>query len=75
MVVLGEVFRTWQALTYLYTVWDMNYVAQVDKNYEPNVDVFITVAGEPVEIVRKTVLAAIQMDYRNHNVFILNDGF
>ncbi len=74
LVVLGEIFRTWQALTYLYTTWDMSYVGKMDKKYEPEVDVFITVAGEPVDIVRKTVTAAINMDYKNHKVFILNDG-
>ena len=38
-----------------------------------SVDVLITVAGEPVEIVRKTVVAAKKMKYP-HKTFILDDG-
>ena len=41
---------------------------------EPSVAIFITVVSEPVEVVRKTVLAARDMDYKNHKVYILNDG-
>lgn len=37
------------------------------------VDVFITVAGEDIETVRKTVEAAIAMDHP-HKTFILDDG-
>ncbi|CAN5155016.1 hypothetical protein BH11PAT3_BH11PAT3_3300 [soil metagenome] len=75
LLIAGEIFHTWQAITYIYTVWDLNYKAPFDPNFLPEVDVFITVAGEPVEIVRETVLAAKQMDYPHFNVFILNDGF
>jgi cellulose synthase (UDP-forming) len=39
------------------------------------VDVFITVAGEPVELVERTVAAARAMDYPNFQIYILNDGF
>ena len=74
LVVLGEIFHTWQSLTYLYTVWDMSHVGKSDPLYEPEVDVFITVAGEPVDIVRETVEAVIAMDYKNHHIYILNDG-
>jgi cellulose synthase (UDP-forming) len=40
----------------------------------PGVDVFITVAGEPVSIVEETVEAARRMLYPNFEVYILNDG-
>lgn len=39
----------------------------------PTVDVFITVAGEPIEIVSETIQAAVDMDYP-HEVFVLDDG-
>lgn len=38
-----------------------------------SVDAFITVYGEPYEIVKKTVEAAVSMDYP-HNTYILDDG-
>ncbi len=40
---------------------------------EPTIDVFITVAGEPIEIVRETAIAAVNMHYP-HNTFLLDDG-
>ncbi len=38
-----------------------------------SVDVFITVAGEPIEILEETVKAAVQIDYPLKKVFILDD--
>jgi cellulose synthase (UDP-forming) len=40
---------------------------------KPTVDVFVTAAGEPEEIIEKTVRAAVEMDYA-HNTFLLDDG-
>ena len=75
ILIAGEVFHVWQVLTYIYTVWDTSYVSPMDHSYAPQVDVFITVAGEPVEIVEETLRAAVGMDYPNFTVSILNDGF
>jgi cellulose synthase (UDP-forming) len=38
------------------------------------VDVFITVAGEPLRVVEETIRAAKAMDYPDFRVFVLNDG-
>ncbi len=38
-------------------------------------DIFITVTGEPVDVVSKTIQAAKNIDYPNFKVYILNDGF
>jgi cellulose synthase (UDP-forming) len=38
-----------------------------------SVDIFIPVAGEPVEIVRKTIEAASQIVFRDKKVYILDD--
>ncbi len=40
---------------------------------EPTVDVFITVYGEPLAVVSKTIKAAVDMDYP-HNTIVLDDG-
>jgi len=40
---------------------------------QPTVDVFITTAGEPIDIIRKTVTAAVFMEYP-HETFVLDDG-
>lgn len=40
---------------------------------KPTVDVFITVYGEPFHIIKKTVVATVDMEYP-HNTYILDDG-
>lgn len=74
LLIAGEVFHTWQALTYIYTVWKLDHKERRDPEFKPDVDVFITVCGEPADIVRQTALAAKNMDYPNHRVYLLNDG-
>jgi cellulose synthase (UDP-forming) len=75
LLILGEVFHLFQVLTFIYTVWDTTYQSNKFPNHTPIVDVFITVAGEPIEIVRETVAAAKAMLYPNFAIHILNDGF
>lgn len=75
LLIVGEIFHVWQLLTYLYTVYDTEYMPSKDDNFLPPVDVFITVAGEPVEIVEETARAARDMDYPNFKVHLLNDGY
>jgi cellulose synthase (UDP-forming) len=75
LLVAGEVFHVWQVLTYAYTVWNMGYKHRRDDSFTPDVDIFITVAGEPVDIIEETVRAAKAIDYPNFTVHVLNDGF
>jgi cellulose synthase (UDP-forming) len=75
ILLAGEVFHIWQIMTFLYTIWDTEYVAPHDLAFSPPVDVFITVAGEPVEIVAETVKAAQAMDYPAFSIYLLNDGY
>lgn len=74
-LIVGEIFHLFQVGMYLTTIWDMDYEAPKDENFVKTVDVFITVAGEPVDIVAETVTAALKMDYPSFNVHILNDGY
>lgn len=39
----------------------------------PTMDVFVTTAGEPIDIIRQTVVAAVNMEYP-HSTFVLDDG-
>ncbi|MDE2041266.1 MAG: glycosyltransferase [Patescibacteria group bacterium] len=75
ILLFGEIFHMWQMATYLYTVWNTEYMPPYDTTYQPAVDVFITVCGEPSDIVADTVRAALDMDYASFKVHILNDGF
>src|SRR3989344_559683 len=74
ILVAGEVFHLWQLCTFIYTVWDTSYKHRFDPHHCPRVDVFIPVAGEPVDIIEETVRAAKEMDYPRFSVHILNDG-
>src|SRR5262249_4924596 len=40
----------------------------------PSVDVFVPTYNEPVEIVRRTLIGAIAIDYPRKQVFLLDDG-
>jgi cellulose synthase (UDP-forming) len=41
---------------------------------KPAVDIFITYSGEGINIVRETCLAALNIDYDNKNIFLLDDA-
>ncbi|MCL4384305.1 glycosyltransferase [Patescibacteria group bacterium] len=77
LLFIGEIYHVIMALTFWFTVWPANKITVIviDKIYQPSVAVFITVAGEPVEVVEKTAQAAKEMDYRNKEIYILNDGY
>lgn len=75
LLVAGQLFHVWQVGTFLHTVWDTSYQAPSDPTYRAPVDVFVTVAGEPVDMVEETVRAAAAMHYEDRrHVYILNDG-
>ncbi len=74
-LIIGQLFSLWMGLTFLYTIWDTSYLPKGDDSFTEPVDVFITVAGEPVEIVEQTLLAALDMDYPTFKVYLLNDGY
>lgn len=74
LLIAGEIFHIFQILGYCYTIWDNRLKAAFDDQFSEPVDVFITVCGEPVDIVRDTALAVLNMDYPHLNVYLLNDG-
>jgi cellulose synthase (UDP-forming) len=75
LLVAGEVFHLWQVIGYLYTIWPRARVRQFDESYQPDVAVFITVCGEPEDVIEETVRAALAMEYPHFSIYILNDGF
>ena len=74
LLIIGEVFHLWQTLTYLYTIWDFNFIAIFNKKIKQSVDIYITVAGEPVDLVRQTIISAKNIKYQNKKIYVLNDG-
>ena len=75
LLIAGEVFHLFQIIGYCYTVWNKPPTQEFDDKFSAPVNVFITVCGEPTEIVRETAIAAKAMQYPNFSVYLLNDGF
>ncbi len=70
-----ELFHLVQIVGYCWTVWRRDTARAFDPGFSAPVDVFITVCGEPVDIVRETARAAKAMSYPTpFRVYLLNDG-
>lgn len=80
LLFFGEIYHIVMAVGFIYTVWPRNnspisnHHSPITK-HQPSVAVFITVAGEPVELVEQTIKAAKNINYENKKIYILNDGF
>jgi cellulose synthase (UDP-forming) len=74
MLIIGEIFHLAQIIGYCITIWNTKVTAPFSSTFLPPVDVFITVCGEPVELVRETAIAALGMTYPEHHIYLLNDG-
>ncbi len=76
LLVIGEIYHVWQALGYSFTIWNLKKPKLMPITKHRTVDIFITVCGEPVDIVEKTVKAAINLNYPKDKfkVYVLNDG-
>ena len=80
LLFIGETYHVFMSFLFWFTVWPSRRSlaikpAQFSFRYQPSVDIFITVANEPLSIIRRTVLAAKQQNYQNKLVYILNDGY
>lgn len=73
-LIAGEVFHVWQLVALVHGVWEPRMRHEFAGGFFPPVDIYITVAGEPKNIVVRTVRAAMNIDYPDFNVYILNDG-
>jgi cellulose synthase (UDP-forming) len=76
LLVASGMFHVWQVATYIHTVWPRTHKKphHFEASFHPQVAVFITVCGEPTEIVEATLRAAVAMRYPHFRVYILNDG-
>jgi cellulose synthase (UDP-forming) len=76
----GELYHVVMSYLFWFTVWPSKRRTRLNTvryslDYQPSVDIFITVASEPIEIIRKTALAAKNQTYQNKKVYLLNDGY
>ncbi|HET6351026.1 MAG TPA: glycosyltransferase family 2 protein [Coriobacteriia bacterium] len=77
LLVSAEVFNLAQAAGFWYTVYSQEWPEPPMPDFattHETIDVFITVCGEPPEIVEETVRAAMRIRHPRKTVWILDDG-
>lgn len=78
LLFIGEVYHVLMALFFWRTIWPKAEIYTNTKlkriNSTTPVDIFITVCGEPLEIVAETILAAKKMAWKGHQIYLLNDS-
>ncbi len=72
-VYAAEAFGFATALLHLFMCWRLSVREAPPPNAARTVDVFVTTFGEPVEMLRRTLLAARNMDHP-HQTWLLDDG-
>ena len=80
LLFFGETYHVIMSFLFWFTVWPYKRTTSIKPapftfRYRPSVDIFITVANEPIELIRETALAAKQQTYTNNLVYLLNDGY
>jgi cellulose synthase (UDP-forming) len=77
VLVTAELFNITQAAGFWYTIstqrWTEPRPVDFSRTHE-RVDIFITVCGEPIEIVRETLEAAMAIRHPRKEVWVLDDG-
>lgn len=74
ILIATGLFHLWQVYAFIHTVWPRNKSHRFDKKFKAPVAVYITVCGEPADIIEETVEATLRMKYPSFAVYILNDG-
>ncbi len=72
---LAEIIGLLLFIFFAVNAWFLRYHAPEGVTIERtfSVDIFIPVAGEPPELLRKTVDAALRIDFQNKRIYILDD--
>jgi cellulose synthase (UDP-forming) len=76
-LILAEGFNGLQAMGFWYTIWHQKWPQNPPPKMQfkgKQVDIFITICGEPAEIVEETIKAASELDYPDFKVYVLDDG-
>lgn len=74
ILLLSGLYHLWQVYAFVHTIWPRSVQQEFSKNFQPHVAVFITVCGEPADVIEVTVKAAKAMRYPQVSIYILNDG-
>jgi cellulose synthase (UDP-forming) len=75
LLIAGEAFHLLQTFGYCYTIWTRKNSSKPRGVFTKPVDIFITVCGEPLDIIEQTILQAKTINYVNKHIYVLNDGY
>lgn len=79
LLFIGEIYHLIMALTFWFTIYPRkrplpSFAVTNLTPFTPPVDIYIPVAGEPLEVIKETVQAAKQLHYPKFKIYLLNDG-
>jgi cellulose synthase (UDP-forming) len=77
LLVVAEVFNIAQAAGFWLTIWRQRWTEPTTPDFtssDETVDIFITVAGEPADIVERTLRGALGIRHPRMSVWVLDDG-
>ena len=75
LLIAAEIYHLWQVAGYLHSIWPRKRERTFDMRIDDEVAIFITVCGEPKDIVEATLKAVLKIKYAgDFNVYLLNDG-
>lgn len=76
LLFFGEVYHVTMAVTFWLNLWpNPSHPRLFSGKFTPSIDIYITVAGEPYEIIVQTAQAAKKLKKYAHEIYLLNDGF
>jgi cellulose synthase (UDP-forming) len=79
LLLSGEIYHVLMLLLFWFTTYKLGSVSSqkyvFNSWYQPDIDVFITVAGEPIEIVRHTLQHIQTTNYDHKHIYLLNDSY
>lgn len=77
LLLLAELYTVYTLVGFYFQVFSLDRSAEniePDPNFRPSVDVFIPTYNEDTDILRRTAVGALSMEYPNKKVYILDDG-
>jgi len=78
LLFFGETYHVAMSYLFWFTIWPIKRKVKLHPasfSYYPTVDIFITVASEPLDIIAETARAARAQTYAKKRVYLLNDGY
>ena len=79
LLFMGEIYHLVMVGLFWFTVKHLQKTSPTlptfNSTFQPEVDVFVTVAGEPIRVVKHTIQSILETTYPAKNIYILNDSY